>query len=307
MKRAITAFCTVGVLLAGCMTHGGSSLPPMTSARRETESSPLLYVSDPLANKIDVYHATGTNQQPIATITKGIDGPGGLAADAAGDLYVANTLNDTVTEYAPNGSAPVKTYSEDLNGPMDVAIDGKGTLYVANFYSFRDSIVEFPAGSMNPSITIKNSCSCTPAGLTLDASDNLYVTYQTTYVLADVWWYAPGSRKATQRILGWHTSSGGSKTFFAPGLLFDKKGNLLVTGPPLPGILVFSPGSQSPSSIFDKQGTPQFVQFASTAQSDVFVTDTAHNAVEEYTYPSGKLVDTIKSGLKSVYGLTVSP
>jgi hypothetical protein len=304
------------VLLCACVTNGSSSVPSvaglaLTRGSLPTDASPgaakaaaRLYVSDPIGNAVDVYRVTGHHQQPIATITKGIDGPAGLAADAAGNVYVANTLSNTVTEYQRNGSGPVTTYSQDVLGPVDVAVDGNGTVYVANFYSFRDSVVEFPKGSTSPSLVIRNPCSCYPLAVTLDAHDNLYVTYQTLSVVPEVYAYAPGSAKGDERDLQFGSSS--TERFFAAGLLFDKAANLLVAAGSLPGIQVFPPGKDDPSKVFGKQGSPQLLQFASS-QRDVFVSDTAHHAIEEYTYPEGRLVNTITSGLRSAYGVAVSP
>lgn len=304
MKRVFAAAgASAAVLLAACVTNGSSSLPPSAGAalQRQTKAAARLYVSDPVGNEVNVYLVAGAHQRPIATITNGIDGPAGLTTDSAGNLYVANTLNNTVTVYRRDGSAPVTTYSEDLLGPVDVAVDGTGRVYVANFYSFVDSIVEFPAGSTRPSITIRNPCSCYSTGLTLDTNNNLYAAYQTFYSLPEVYTYAPGSKRGVLRL-----NFAPSPRSFVAGLLVDKAANLLVADWKLPGVEVFPPGKHEPSNVFDKTGSPQFLQFASGG-SDVFVTDTAHRAVEEYTYPGGHLVDTITAGLKSVYGVAVSP
>jgi hypothetical protein len=306
------------VFLSACGQNGGSSLP-FSAGRfansgslnrrislREATSSPKLYVSDPVGEAVEVYDATGKDQEPTEKITDGIDGPGGVATDSGGNLYVANTLNNTVTKYAAGGSSPVATYSTDLSGPVGVAVDAAGTVYVSNFYWFRESIVEFPKGSTNPSAEIHDPCSCTATGLTLDSAGNLYAAYQTTTVIAQVWKFASGSKTGTNLGLVWYAGSANLHPFFAPGLLIDGSGNLLVTGPPLPGVQVFPPGKQSASKVFGKTGSPQFIAFG-PGDSDVFVADTEHNAVEEYSYPSGTLVDTIKGGLKSAYGVAVSP
>ena len=56
----------------------------------------------------------------------GLNGPTGIALDAAGNLYVANTLGNSITVYAPGASgdaAPVATISgghTGLNGPIGI-------------------------------------------------------------------------------------------------------------------------------------------------------------------------------------------
>jgi serine/threonine-protein kinase len=311
MKRAILALgASAAMLLSGCVTNGSRLLPSARSpfirtlqkgvASNEAGAAGWIYVSDPVANQVNVYPLAGRNQRPIATLTKGIDGPAGLAADSAGNVYVANTLKNTVTEYRRNGAAPVMTYSKDLLGPVDVAVDSKGTVYVANFYSFGNSIVEFPAGNAKPSLEIRNPCSCYPAGLTLDTHDKLYVAYQDFYSQPSVWAYARGSAKAVERDLNFR-----SIRWLTAGLLLDKAGNLLATNGSVPGVQVFRPAKKNPSKVFARRGSPQFIQFDAD-QRDVYVTNSAQDAVEEYSYPAGALVDTIKEGLQSAYGIAVT-
>ena len=45
----------------------------------------------------------------MLTISKGINGPQGLAFDGSGNLYVSDGGNYTVTVYAPGGSSPILT------------------------------------------------------------------------------------------------------------------------------------------------------------------------------------------------------
>jgi hypothetical protein len=73
------------------------------------------------------------------------DDPEGVAADEAGNVYVADTENDTIREVSPGGSvttiagAAGQYGSADGTGsaarfddPIDVAVDGAGNLYVAD-------------------------------------------------------------------------------------------------------------------------------------------------------------------------------
>jgi DNA-binding beta-propeller fold protein YncE len=318
MKRITLGLGVLAVWLAGCAQNGGSTLPSSGSSslyrgtfeRRalshEAKTSAKLYVSDPISNKVEIYDVAGHSQQPIGSITEDISGPGGMAADSAGNVYVANTIGNTVTEYHSNGSGPVATYSQDVLGPVDVAVDSSGNVYVANFFMFDWSLLEFPAGSTTPSQEIRDSPgSAYSVGLALDAKDTLYASFQNFYSQPSVYDYAPGLKSPTAVIPTGSACSTQLRCILG-GLLVDKSGNLLAADGTLPGIEVFPPGKTSPSTVFGKTGSPQSMAFASD-ESDVFVADTAHHAVEEYTYPGGTLVNTISAGLKSVYGVAVSP
>lgn len=65
------------------------------------------------------------------------DGPGefnaprGLAIDASGNLYVADTGNHRVQKFAPGGNV-ITIVTEQLDAPEGLAIDGQGNLYVAD-------------------------------------------------------------------------------------------------------------------------------------------------------------------------------
>ena len=57
--------------------------------------------------------------------------PMGLAFDAAGNLYVANHGNNTISKVTPAGA--VSTFvSSGLDCPDGLAFDAAGNLYVAN-------------------------------------------------------------------------------------------------------------------------------------------------------------------------------
>lgn len=57
----------------------------------------------------------------MKTISTGLNGPTGLAFDAAGNLFVANLGGSTVTKYAPGSSTPV-TISTGIDQPQALQI-----------------------------------------------------------------------------------------------------------------------------------------------------------------------------------------
>ena len=305
IERSVSGTLMVA-LLSACTMQGAPSIPKVAQSQalrtvRTAATEPLLYVSDPVDDSVKVYRAAQRNPSPIATIRKGIRGPAGLAIDGSGNLYVASTTGNTVTEYHRNALSPVATYAKDLLGPVSVAVDDAGTLYVANFDSFVYSIVEFPAGTTDPSVTIRNPCGCYPIGLAIDGGGNLYVAYDDFYSQSLVYRYAPGSTKGIAVNLQL-----GSTHWEAAGMTFDAAANLLVANATLPGIQVFASGSTTATDVFGKRGSPRFLQLAAD-ERHAFVSDTAARAVEEYTYPAGKPAGTVARGLKSAYGLAISP
>ena len=59
---------------------------------------------------------------PFQTITQGLNRPGDVTVDKKGTLYVCNTGNDTVVEFAPGSLKPLKRQiSKGLYEPEGIA------------------------------------------------------------------------------------------------------------------------------------------------------------------------------------------
>jgi len=104
------------------------------------------------------------------------DAPAGVAVDSAGNVYVADTGNDTIREISPSGTVTTLAGSagieENIDGPPldarfwtpgDIAIDSSGTLYVADTYNM--TIRRYITGAVTaPSITAEPLAQTTVAG-----------------------------------------------------------------------------------------------------------------------------------------------
>jgi len=97
---------------------------------------------NPLAGLVDAVQtfAPGTGGSAQRQVTASLSQPVGVAYDSAGNLYVANSGNDTITVYAPNanGASPIRTITAGASGlskPKGLALDLSDNLYVASFGS----------------------------------------------------------------------------------------------------------------------------------------------------------------------------
>ena len=113
--------------------------------------------------------------------------PEGVAVDASGNLFIADTNNDRIREVSPDGNivtiAGDAGFSGDggpasiaqLNQPEGVAVDASGNLYIADTGNNRirkispNGIITTVAG--NGTDAILNA----PTGVAVDASGNLYI------------------------------------------------------------------------------------------------------------------------------------
>ena len=132
--------------------------------------------------------------RPLVTVHMGISGPGYLAFDSSGDLWVTNNNNDTVVEY-PKGElieaspAPtviissIESGAASTIGPAGLTFDTSGDLWVAN--NNVDTVVEYTrtelakTGAPVPHVTIsldtQGRTKVQPWPLHFDSSGNLWV------------------------------------------------------------------------------------------------------------------------------------
>jgi DNA-binding beta-propeller fold protein YncE len=310
--------CAVAAALIAC---AGAPLQPMASratssdaiaARNTLPHRDVLYVSDPISTRVDIYPLNAVNPAPIGALAGGLLTPTGMALDPAHNLYIANNTGIQnaryskgvvwlVTVFAPGHAQPETAYWQGLHSPTDVVVGSDGTEYVA---SFGDGYVtEFPAGSMLPSQHF-----LPPSGhafsVTLDAQNNLYVACTSANA---VFKFAPGSTQGTNLGL----ALGGEPH----GMAIDLQGNLLVAVSTAPNsgsvVDVFPPGKTKPSAQFVGVFQP-FMIALDRGEHHLYVADYGSGnhdgAVFEYAYPAGTLAGKYTQGAASeAYGVAVTP
>src|SRR6266702_3008825 len=221
------------IIALACSSSEGPSVPPGGKA---------LYVVNSGANSVAAY-APGANGDAAPTVVihggsnTGLNGPRGIALDAAGNIYVANYGVGTVTVYAPGASGnavPTVTIggsNTDLSYPVGIALDTTGSIYVANYYGSSITVYAPGAsGNATPSTTIagSNTGLSWPWGIARDAAGNLYVVNS---------WSSSGSTSITVYAAGATgnaapiaTIAGANTGLSGPtGLAFDPAGRLYVT------------------------------------------------------------------------------
>jgi hypothetical protein len=135
---------------------------------------PWLYVTGYYNSVLSIYDLSKFGTPKIGQITQGISGPGGVAVDAQGAVYVANQTSGNVTIYPPGGTTPSLTLSQGLSHASGVAVDTNGDVYVSNRGGTPD-IVVYPPGQSTPSRTITSNLIQDPAQLVFDSARDLYI------------------------------------------------------------------------------------------------------------------------------------
>ncbi|HEY1790406.1 MAG TPA: hypothetical protein VGJ73_19825, partial [Verrucomicrobiae bacterium] len=188
--------------------------------------------------------------------------PGGVTMDAAGNVYVADTGDNTIRRIAPNGTvstlagSPGVSGSADgnetnalFNAPQGIAVDTSGNVYVADtgngtIRKITSGVVTTfagfagHAGSANGQGT--NAAFYAPEGLAVDASGNVFVADTWNDTIREV---SPSGAVST--LAGWPGSFGSTNAIGTNALFYEPGG------------------------------------VAVDANDDVFVADTGNNAIRE--------------------------
>lgn len=124
---------TLSALIAGCASAGSTGSVPTamtpTVARHATSSSgDLLYVSNVGVISVLTY----PQGQTVATITTDAF-PGAMCSDKHGNVFVTDTVNSDIVEYAHGGTSPIATLKEIDSAPQACSVDAvSGNLAVTN-------------------------------------------------------------------------------------------------------------------------------------------------------------------------------
>jgi DNA-binding beta-propeller fold protein YncE len=161
-------------------------------------------------------------------------------------------------------------------------------------------VVEFPKGSTRSKLTIDIAY---PQGVALDSKNNLYVEYNSGAHgggPGDVNEYAP--RSTSPKDLG-------LPIVWGAGDAIDGSSDVVAADQGSgsnAAIYVFPPGSQTPSETINQGLEDPFRIAIDKPFTHLYVADPEVNALLVYDYTSGKLVNSITNGLRSVYGVAVS-
>ena len=238
-------------------------LPALTSSRAQN-----IFVTNFGSNSITEYDKDGTGTPFTSAF---VNGPNGIALDAAGNVYVTTNEN-TVEKFSASGSDLGVFASVGLNFPLGLAFDRSGNLYVANFSG--NTVREFaPDGSDLGVFAIVLQ----PTGLTFDTAGNLYVAHD-------------GNSIARFTPAGAPLTSFTSAALLNPkGLAFDSLGNLFVASNATDSIRIFSPNGSDLGTL-GSIGLSGPVGLAFDRADNLYVVNSLTATIEKFSTDGGESI-----------------
>jgi sugar lactone lactonase YvrE len=247
------------------------------------DSSGDLWVANSNTNTLFEYTKSELGKAsptPAVTVSSGssgsLSGPGGLAFDHSGNLWVANTSVSTVVEYSKSqltkSGAPtpeVTISNNSFNTPFGVAIDSSGNLWVSDnaqqgspaVYEYTES--ELAKANPTPRLTISLPLSPlgddTRSGLGFDSSGNLWFVNSAGNSLLE---FSKAELKKAVPKPTVTISAGSANALNAPDdLVFDRSGDVWVANTGASTVVEFSKselaksGSPAPARTISGQAT----------------------------------------------------
>ncbi len=231
--------------------------------------------------------AFGPGTQTALVGVDGVHAAREVALDGAGDLFIAENLNNQVVELPVGGGAQT-TVGTGLSGPYGVAVDGAGDVFIADTSNNRVVKVAAGGGAQTTVASGLNS----PLGVTVDGAGDLFIADTDNNQVLEL------------------PASGGSQRTVASGLnnpntvVVDSKGDLFIVDSD--SQLVEIPTGCASPTCWARVGTglsnPRGA--AVDAAGDVFIADTYASLVIEIPAGGGPQT-TVGAGFGYPWGVAV--
>jgi sugar lactone lactonase YvrE len=249
----IVAVVCAGVV-GGCGGGGASTPSSSGGALLATDTSPAQW---PLAaNSLNLLAGQIGGPGSIDGLGKDarFNGVSAVAYDAAGNIYVADTANNTIRKISPAGSVSTLAglaghagsmdgigLAARFSGPTGVALDAAGSVYVTDTgnHTIRkisaDGSVATLAGTSGSSGSSDGAAGAarfnSPAGIAIDAAGNLYVADTNNLLIRKIDSTGTVSTMAgLAGVAGTVDGQGGAARFNGPhGIAVDSSGTVYVS------------------------------------------------------------------------------
>ncbi len=290
-RRTISvSAATIGIaVLAACGGRMETSPPPLPATDAVRNIYPGvkdLYVTDLGTNAVELLK--NRTYAPDTTITSGVNHPNGGWIDKKGNLYVANSGADNITEYAPNDTTPAFTYSAGMEYPAAVTTDAAGNVYEGDYDNgVNGHVSEYPQHSDAP----KYTCQFYPPGgiegVAVDGAHDVFLAYNL---------FSSGGAEIVEfkgGLRGCHGTALGVRLEEAGGIAIDNNANLVVCDIGAQAVDVIDPPYSGVTRTIGSGFTNPFGVSLGKSNKLAFVADPNKRAVYVIDFATGKIRKTL--------------
>ncbi len=220
----------------------------------------------------------------VATlISSGLIAPKGVAVDGLGNVYIADSGNDSIEEWSATNSALTTLVSGlGLNDPSGVAVDGSGNVYIADTGDNR--IKEWMPANSNLSVLVLFGFN-QPEGVAVDDEGNVFI--------ADTYNYAVEEWSAANGLVSTLVSSG---LAYPVAVAVDGAGNVYIANAGSGEIDQWTAASSNVATLVSGLNYPDGV--AVDGAGNVYIANRGGSEIDKWPATNG-LVSTLVPGLSA--------
>lgn len=222
-----------------------------------------------------------TRGRPLAVIGSGFVLPRGVAVDAAGNVFVADSGNGAIKKVARDGT--ITTIATDLKQPFGISVDSQDDVFVACLLVQDGPVRMYPPHG--PLVKLGKGFYL-PQGVFVDGAGVVYV--------------ADTGNNLAKKIVDGQITRIGNVLNSPGGITADAAHNVYISNTMSNAVEKVAPdGTITPVG----SGFNHPNGLAVDGKGDLFVADTSNNAIKEVE-PNGTIL-TVGSGLKGPYGVAL--
>lgn len=287
--------CTVNIIFAPRYPGVRQGAVELTSSSGRVLTTAYIY-GDGISSQVAFAPPT---QSMLFDPSSGLSSPIGLAVDAAGNFYIADSLPGVLEETPSGGgyrSSVIAGPAAGLGRAFDVAVDGAGNVYIADALNSRVFKETLSAGSYTQT-TIGYGLNG-PEALAVDGAGNIYIADTGNNRVLKETPSAGIYKQSTIPISGLNNPGGIAVDWLGHLYIADTLNNRVVEESPVGA-------TYAQSSIGSGLDTPYRV--AVDAAGDVYISDTGNNRILKETASAGGYIQSVlaSNGLDQPYGIAL--
>ena len=216
-----------------------------------------------------------------------LNGPSGVAVDSAGNVYIADILNNAIKEWIAVSNSVITLVSAPANPRWGLAIDGADNVY---FSAFPSSIKKWIAAS-NSVITLSSfSIPSDARGVAVDGAGNVYFADSNNNMILE--WIAASNTVNSLAIFGLNHPI---------GVALDVAGNIYISDFNNNAVKKWTAANGNVTTlVHSNAATPLHFPngVAVDGAGNIYITDSLNNAVKKWTAANNNVTTLVSAGLK---------